>query len=361
MTDTEHDHSNNNHTHDAHDDDHHEHSPDSVWGVITSTLHLPGHAHGERPRRDDSMFINELGIRTVKAALVVLGSTTVLQVAIYLLSGSIALLADTVHNLGDAINSVPLWIAFVLARRSANKRYTYGYGRAEDVAGLAIVVSIAASAAYILYESISKFFRPEPVENLLWVAVAALIGFAGNELVAVMQIRVGRRIGSEAMVTDGRHARADGLTSLAVLAAVGGAWLGFPLADPIVGTLIGLTILIITRDAVVATWHRLMDAVDPELIDQAQSVIMQHPEVKAVERCQMRWLGHRLYVEAVLALDASLTMADADGIVDGVSHDLYHAIPNLGETTIEIVPWRAAGYEARSESRTHRVRMSQPG
>ncbi len=341
--------------HHAHDDHHHEHDHDHehrhwLLETIATALHLPGftHSHGYTElAADPAMRDNELGIRTVKLALLALGITTVLQIAIYVVSGSVALLGDTVHNLGDALNSVPLWLAFVLAKRRVNRRYTYGYGRAEDIAGLLIVVSIAFSAAYILWESIQKFINPQPIAYPGWIALAAIVGFVGNELVAVMQIRTGRKIGSEAMVADGLHARTDGFTSLAVLVAAAGVWLGAPILDPIIGVLIGIAIVFITRDASVAMWHRLMDAVDPELIETVEQVIREHDEIRAIPRLQMRWLGHRLYAEATLALDPDLTIAQSEAITDHISHHLYHALPTLAEATIATVPWqRQYGQEA---------------
>src|SRR5690606_8955474 len=178
-----------------------------------------------------------------------LAITAILQIFIVWLSGSVALFADTVHNIGDGLNSIPLLIAFYLARRVATRRYTYGFGRAEDVAGIFIVLSIAFSAGMIFWESYQKLVNPEPLTNLGWLAAAAIVGFLGNEFVAWFQIRVGKRIGSAAMVADGMHARTDGLTSLAVLIAVAGSWLGYPIVDPIVGILIGIAILFITWDA----------------------------------------------------------------------------------------------------------------
>ena len=367
--DHSHDHDDHGHDHGDHSHDHghghghghgHDHHPDdSLWGIIAGALHLPGYGHShDRPTSSDPLYTNELGIRTVKWALLALGITTVLQVIIYLSSGSVALLADTVHNLGDALNSVPLWIAFVLARRAANRRYTYGYGRAEDVAGLLIVLSIAFSAGYILWESIQKFINPEPLTNLPWVAAAALIGFLGNELVAILQITVGRRIGSEAMITDGRHARADGLTSLAVLLAVGGTWLGFPILDPIIGTLIGVAIVFITRDAIIAMWYRLMDAVDPELIERAEAVVGKHPAVKNVRRLRMRWVGHRLHAESVVAISPDLTTAQADAIVDDIVHDLHHALPNLSDATVAVEAWSESGQPLARKAAHHQPATS---
>lgn len=313
--------------------------------MIADVLHLPGrshdHDHGYTALAQDSALRdNEEGLRTIKLSLLALGFTTALQVLIYLASGSVALLGDTVHNLGDALNSIPLWIAFVLARRTPNNRYTYGYGRAEDVAGMLIVVSIAFSAAYILWESFQKLLNPQPLQNLGWLALAAVIGFIGNEIVAVMEIRTGRKIGSAAMIADGQHARTDGFTSLAVLIAAGGAWLGFPILDPIVGLLIGVVIVLITWDAAKSMWYRLMDAVDPKLTHMIEHILADHPEIKQVQRLQMRWIGHRMAAELVIALDQGLSLSEADAISDHITHHLYHTLPALEHVTVATVPYQ---------------------
>jgi cation diffusion facilitator family transporter len=250
----------------------------------------------------------------------------------------VALLADTVHNLGDALNSIPLLFAFYLARRRATPRYTYGYGRAEDVAGIFIVLSIAFSAGYILWESVQKLINPQPLDNLAWIAAAAVIGFVGNEIVAVLQIRVGRKIGSDAMVADGLHARTDGFTSLAVLVAAAGAAIGIPILDPIIGIVIGITILFITRDAALSIWYRLMDAVDPKLVEAAEAAIREHGEVKALDRLQVRWLGHTMYAEVVIALDPQLSLVESETFAEHIRHHLYHILPRLAEVTLSTVP-----------------------
>jgi cation diffusion facilitator family transporter len=345
----EHQHEHDHHHHADHHHDHHEHEYNhahSWWENIASALHLPGyghtHDHGDlvHQMRADN---NKLAIRTVWFALLALGLTTLLQGFIVMASGSVALLADTVHNLGDSLNSIPLLIAFYLARRPANQRYTYGYNRAEDIAGIFIVLSIGFSAAYILWESVQKLINPQPLENLGWVGLAAVVGFLGNEFVALLQIRVGRKIGSEAMIADGLHARTDGFTSLAVLVAVIGTALGFPILDPIVGIVIGIMIVFITRDAALAIWHRLMDAVDPRMIEATEKLIHEHEEVKALKQLQMRWLGHQLYVELLLALDDKLTIVESEAIVDHIKHHLYHTLPNFARATISVVPFTQSG------------------
>lgn len=346
-------HAYDDHDHDHHHDGHdhpygeHGHSHDEPWYIaIAEALHLPGFSHQhDAPDAQDAMYSNELGIRTLWVAFTVLGLTTVLQVGIYLFSDSVALLADTVHNLGDALNSLPLLLAFMLMRRAAKKGYTYGYGRAEDLAGLVIVASILFSAGYIFWESINKLINPQPIENLPWLAAAALIGFVGNELVALMQIRVGRQIGSEAMIADGKHARTDGFTSLAVLIAAGGAALGYPIVDPIVGLLIGFVILMIAREATVAVWRRLMDAVDPILVTQVEELVKAHAEVRGLRQLHLRYVGHRLHASMLILLDDGLTLAQSEAITDHLRHHLIYSLPHLEEVTIASSPL-GAGQES---------------
>jgi cation diffusion facilitator family transporter len=290
---------------------------------------------------DNAFLANEEGIRTVWWALAALGITALLQLIIVVWSGSVALLADTIHNIGDGLNSVPLLIAFYLARRAATRRYTYGFARAEDVAGIFIVLSIAFSAGVIFWESIQKLLHPAPLTNLGWIAAAAIIGFVGNEIVALLQIRVGRKIGSAALVADGMHARTDGLTSLAVLLAAGGAWLGFPIVDPVIGLLIGVTILFITKDATVTMWYRLMDAIEPEYVTGAEAVVAEQPGVKSLRRLRMRWLGHHIHAEVYITVDPHLTTAESHHIAEHLRHDLFHSVPYLAEVTVHVDPWSA--------------------
>lgn len=340
-------HDHHHHSHDAHDHPHdhdhrheHHHHGTGLWGWITTIFHLHGHSHQQAKLVTDRAFIdNDEGIRTVWLALAALAITSVLQIVIVFWSGSVALLADTVHNIGDGLNSIPLLIAFYLARRVATRRYTYGFGRAEDVAGIFIVLSIAFSAGVIFWESFQKFLYPEAMTNLKWVAAAAIVGFLGNEAVALLQIRVGRRIGSAALVADGLHARTDGLTSLAVLFAVGGTWLGFPILDPIIGILIGIAILFITRDATITMWYRLMDAIEPEILTQAETVLKAQAEAKQINCLRMRWIGHRLHAEVHIAVEPHLPTVESHQIAEKVRHDLFHGITNLSEVVVHIDPW----------------------
>ncbi|MDP9426673.1 MAG: cation diffusion facilitator family transporter, partial [Actinomycetota bacterium] len=198
-----------------------------------------GHTHGAV---DPSITASDRGIWAVKWSFVGLMVTALFQVVVVLLSGSVALLSDTIHNFGDAATAVPLALAFALARLGTSRRFPFGYGKVEDLAGVLVVLIILFSAAVAGYQSVEHIFDPQPLD-LLWAVAASVIGFLGNEAVAVFRIGVGREIGSAALVADGYHARTDGWTSLAVLLGAIGVWLGYPLADPIVGMFITLAIL----------------------------------------------------------------------------------------------------------------------
>lgn len=356
----EHDHDHSEGGHDHHDDHGHRHKhdhegPSGIIGLIASIFHLGGHKHDHGDLAGDkALKDNKLGIHTIYIAVAILGLTTIFQIIVFLMSGSVSLLGDTIHNFGDAINSIPLLGAFWLANRVANKRYTYGYGRAEDLAGVLIVLSIGFSAFYILWESVNRLFNPVPLNNLGLVAVAAIIGFAGNELAAIIQTHTGKKIGSDAMIANGVHARVDGLTSLAVLVAAIGAFIGYPIVDAVVGILMGIVILFISKDAAKSMWYRLMDAVDPIIVGRTEDVIKEHPDVKSVQRLQMRWIGHRLQAEAVIAIDADLNAAQCNTISEHISHHLYHEIPNLAETTIAMMPWSPDGKTFYCETSHHK-------
>jgi cation diffusion facilitator family transporter len=278
------------------------------------------------------------GIWALKVSLALLGATALFQLVIVLISGSVGLLADTIHNAGDALTALPLWIAFVVGRRAATRRYTYGYGRAEDIAGVFIVVLIFLSALIAAYESIQKLFHPQPLNNIGWVMAAAVIGFLGNEAVAQFRMRVGHEIGSAALIADGQHARVDGFTSLAVLVGALGVLLGFPLADPIVGLLITVTILFIVKDTARTMWRRLMDAVEPDVVDTIEHTTAPVPGVEGVHDVRVRWLGHKLGAELHVTVDETLSTRESHAIAEEVRHQLFHALPRLGIITVHIDP-----------------------
>ena len=300
--------------------------------------HVVPHSHDAADSVDDALESSAIGIRAVKISLVALGVTALAQAVIVVPSGSIALAADTIHNFSDALTAVPLWIAFALGTRAATRRYTYGFGRAEDLAGLFVVAMIALSAAVAGYEAVMRLIHPTRIEHVGWVAAAGLVGFIGNELVALYRIRIGRRIGSAALVADGLHARTDGFTSLAVLLSAGGVALGFPLADPIVGVLITVAILAVLRTAARDVFRRLMDGVDPELVDTAEAALAARPGVKAVRSVRMRWIGHRLHADAELDIAPGISLDEAHRIAHDAEHELIHEIPKLGSAMIHAYP-----------------------
>ncbi|HEY0735374.1 MAG TPA: cation diffusion facilitator family transporter [Herpetosiphonaceae bacterium] len=333
------DHDHDNHSHHDHNHDDHDHQ----GGMFGWLFH--GHKH-EGAQIDSALEASDEGIRALKISLIGLLATAIFQSVIAWISGSAALLADTVHNFSDALTALPLWLAFVVSRRPANRRYTYGYGRAEDLAGLVIILMIALSAGLAGYESARKLLQPEPISSLGWVIVAAIIGAAGNEIVAEYRMRTGRRIGSAALIADGQHARVDGLTSLAVLIGAVGVWLGFPLADPLIGLLITVAILFILKDTAQTMWYRLMDAVDPELTDRLEQVAQQVEQVRSVDAVRVRWLGHRLRCELHIGVDASLPTAESHAIAEEVRHRLLHELPGLEVVTVHVDPAGSGDYHA---------------
>jgi cation diffusion facilitator family transporter len=278
------------------------------------------------------------GVWALKVSLAGLGFTAIFQVVIVAISGSAGLLADTIHNFADAFTSLPLWFAFYLSHRPASRRYTYGYGRAEDVAGIIIVLVIFSSAVLAGYESYHKLISGAVPENLGWVMAASIIGFLGNEAVAQFRINIGNEIGSAALVADGRHSRIDGFTSLAVLLGALGVKFGFPAADPIVGLLITLAIFGIVLQAAREVFSRVMDAVDPRLIDEIMRVASGMEEVKSVHDVRARWLGHEILVDLSIGVNRALSVADGHHIATHVHHELLHHIPHLHKVTIHVDP-----------------------
>jgi cation diffusion facilitator family transporter len=344
-----------NPTHSPNHDDHDQAHEDSLMAWWRDLLRP--HTHSHTVAALDPAMSNARGIWAVKVSLVALLVTAVFQVIIVTISGSVALLADTIHNFSDAATALPLWIAFTLARRPRNDRYTYGYGRAEDLAGVLIVVMIFLSAIEVFQQSIEKILHPQPVTNLGWVAAAAIIGFLGNEAVAIFRTRVGREIGSAALIADGLHARTDGFTSLGVLVGVIGVAIGFPLADPLMGFAIGSAILIVVWNAARDIWYRLMDAVDPAVGRSIAETPLRVPGVLAVHDVTVRWLGHRQRAELNIDVAADLSVVQSHQIAEEVRHDLFHALPALGEVTVHVDPEGGEYHGATAHHRpTERLR-----
>ena len=304
--------------------------------------HGHGHTHGAV---DPSIATSERGIWAVKWSFVGLFATALAQIVVVVLSGSIALLSDTIHNFGDAATAVPLWIAFALTRLGASRRFPYGYGRVEDLAGVMVVLIILFSAVVAAYQAIERIIHPQPV-GLLWaVALAGVVGFVGNEGVAVFRIRVGRQIGSAALIADGYHARTDGWTSLAVVVGAIGVWLGYPLADPIVGLLIAAAILVIVWQSGKMVFTRLLDGVDPEITDEIRHAASHAQGVEDVSEVRARWLGHRLHAEVNVAVDPELSVEEGHAIAREVNHRLMHELRYLEGAVVHVDPAQESGEE----------------
>ncbi len=287
---------------------------------------------------DPSIISTKRGIWAVKWSFVSLMVTALLQVVVVFFSGSMALLADTIHNFGDAVTSLPLWFAFILARKEASKRFSYGYGRVEDLAGLLIVVIIFLSGLFTGYESIDRLLRPREIHYLWAVVVASIIGFFGNEAVALFRIKVGKEIASAALVADGYHARVDGLTSLSVLLGALGVWIGYPLADPIFGLLITVMIFKIVWSSGKSVFTRLLDGVDPEVTDDIRRVATQADGVAEIGDVRVRWLGHRLNAEVNVGVDPNLSVEEGHKIAHEVHNELSQELSYLSKALIHIYP-----------------------
>jgi len=307
------------------------------------------HGHGRHEHThgavDPTIAASERGIWALKWSFVPLFFTALLQLVVVLLSGSVALLSDTIHNFGDAATAVPLGIAFALTRMGVSSRFTFGYGRAEDLAGVLIVLIILFSAVVAGYQAVQRLISPQPVGFLWAVAAASLVGFIGNEAVAVFRIKVGREIGSAALVADGYHARTDGWTSLAVLAGAVGVWLGYPLADPLVGLLIAAAILVIVWQSGKAVFTRLLDGVEPAAIEEIRHAAREVVGVEGVSEVRARWLGHRLNAEVNVAVDPDLSVAEGHAVAREVNHQLLHHLSYLNGAIIHVDPVQEAGEE----------------
>src|SRR4051812_39983758 len=330
-----------------------EHEHDHHHGLAARLRHaLTPHSHDTAASVDSALEASDRGMRALFVSLAVLGLTAAVQAVVAVASGSVALLGDTLHNVADALTALPLGLAFWLGRRPANRRYTYGYGRSEDLAGIVIVLLIAASSALAAYEAVRRFVHPQDVHHLWAVAIAALVGLLGNELRARYRIKVGREIGSAALVADGLHARTGGFTSLSVLVGAAGVAVGWDWADPAVGLFITLAILLVLRDAAREVYRRLMDAVDPALVDQVDEMLRATDGVRDIGITRLRWIGHQLRAECEIVVDEKLPVVEAHRIADDAEHRLLHHIPRLTAALVHADP---AG-DRHHELTSHHIR-----
>lgn len=279
-----------------------------------------------------------VGIRATKVSLVALGITALLQAIIVVFSGSVALLSDTIHNVGDALTAIPLWIAFAMGRRRPTRSYTYGFGRFEDVAGLLIVVAIAASAALIIWESVGRLFEPRLIDHIPWVIAAGVIGALGNEFVARYRIKVGTVIGSEALIADGQHARTDALTSLAVVVAGIGAAFGAAWVDPMAGIIVAAAMLWLLWRTARRMSRRLLDGVEPAIVDEVDESIRGIDQVEDISDLRVRWQGHQLSVAVSITVDPDLTVEQGHETAHEVEHALHHRFTYPVQAIVHVEP-----------------------
>jgi cation diffusion facilitator family transporter len=312
-----------------------------------------GHGHGhDHSSLDRELLTHRRAVRAIRLSVAGLGATALLQFGIVAISGSVGLFADALHNLGDVLGTGSLLVALRLSQRAASDQFPYGWRRAEDLAGLLIVAAIALSAVLAGWDSISALLGGgHEVRNLGLAFAAAVVGIVGNEGVAIYKIRVGRDIGSVALVADGQHARTDGLASAAAAAGIAGAWLGYPIADPLAGLAITLAIVWILFDVGRDVLRRMMDAVEPSLLPRIREVAGAVGGVEDVHDVRARYLGRSLAVQLHADADPDLPLAEAHALAERVRHELVHSIPEIVAVDVHLDP---AGHpDAHAETAHH--------
>jgi cation diffusion facilitator family transporter len=335
------------------EDDDHQHRHDQKGFLSLLRGLVAPHAHDAKDSLDRALESSRDGIRAVAVSLVILLGVAGIQALVVVGSGSVALLGDTLHNSADGLTALPLWLAFKLGRRPPTSRFTYGYGKSEDLAGVAVVALIAVSAGFAAYEAIDRFLHPQTVTHLGFVMAAAVVGALGNETVALYRIRVGRRIGSAALEADGIHARTDGVTSLLVLVGAIAVAFGWRWADPVVGLLITAAILIVGYQAVRSVGQRLLDAVDPSIVERITEIVAAVDGVNEVTEVRARWAGHRLLAQVRLSVDGNLSVTKAHEVAEAAHHALLHHVSNLSDAVIHVDP-TSTGEDPHSSTAHHR-------
>lgn len=293
------------------------------------------------------------GLRAIWISAVLLALTTASQLVVVVIGGSAGLLADALDNLGDVITTVGLAVAFMAARRAADARYTFGYQRLEDLGGVFVVLVIWASAVFAAWESYRKLVADHEPTALMAGMIAALAGAVSNEAVARYKIGVGRRIGSQPLIADGAHARTDALASVAAFGGLLGARLGVPEADPIAGLAITAAIVWIAWDASRHVLARLLDAVDPDLIERVAHAATETAGVTGVGRIQARWAGRSLYVTLTVGADPGLSLAAAHDVAEAVHHHILHDLPGVAQVDVHVDPGAPHDVDAHERTADH--------
>jgi len=287
---------------------------------------------------DKSIFTSEKGLSVVKWSFVAMLVTALLQALIVVYTHSVALLADTFHNFGHVITVIPLWIAFSLGRLRPSKRFSFGYGRVEDMAGVFIVFIMCGSGLVAGYEAIYRFFHPVSLEYIGVIIAASGIGFLGNELVARWRMKVGKEIGSAALVAEGYHARVDGWTSLAVLVGAVGVLLGVPMMDPLAGVVITMAIFWTAYSSGKPTFLHVFDGVEPGIIDDIHESAQQVTGVESLSEIRARWHGHQLLVEINISVDRDIPVSKGHVIGQSVREKLLEDIDHVGNIIVHVDP-----------------------
>ena len=296
-----------------------------------------GHTHHQH---NPSEFTDaDRGIQTLKFSLWVLALTAAVQAIVVWLSGSVALLADTVHNLSDALVAVPLWFAFSISKRKPTSRYPYGFYRIEDLVGLGVLLVIFASGIWTGYESIQRIIHPRMPERIPVGILGGFVGGIGNEIVARCRLKIGNEIRSLALMAEGHHARVDALTSLGVVIGLGLVALGFPLADPVVGLIITAFIFSIVFEIGKDLIPRLVGKTEDHDVDEITAIAGRVDGVKEVGPVKLQWLGHRCFAELCVAVSPLISITEAHKITEEVRHELLHHFSALVDVTIHVDPY----------------------
>jgi cation diffusion facilitator family transporter len=270
--------------------------------------------------------------RAVAVSAVGLALTGLLEMAIALLSGSVALLGDALHNLSDVSTSALVFVGFRASRKLPSERYPYGYQRAEDLAGIGVALVIWGSALVAGFESVTKLLHHGSTTHLGWGIAAAAVGIAGNQIVARYKLLVGKRIRSATLVADAKHSWLDALSSAGALLGLIGVALGWSWADAVAGIVVTGFICHVGWEVTVDIAHRLLDGVDPEIITTAEAVAVTVPGVKHAH-ARARWTGRTLRIEVEGFLDPDTTVAAADRIGRSVACALEPEIPEMRSFT----------------------------
>jgi cation diffusion facilitator family transporter len=298
------------------------------------------------------------GLRAIRLAAIALGASAGIRLTIAAMSGSVGLLAAGLDDLGDVLTTIALSVAFVASRRAADRRYTFGYQRFEDLSGVLVVAVIWASVAFATYEAITKLAGDHEVTRIGIAMGAAALGLLANGFAGVYKIRVGRRISSEPLVADGKHALADGLSSIAALGGLIAVRAGYPAADPIAAFVVVLAIVAVAVDATRRVLARLLDAVDPTIVGRIEHSAKHTAGVASLGRVQARWAGRSLYVTITVAADGHLSLDETHTIAENVAHAILHDVPGVAQVDVHVDPWEPHGDQAHARTAKHDARVA---